>query len=416
MIHRFKKLFLVGIIIFIFFPFKIKAEGASLYFSPGAGTFFVGSTFDISIFLNTNNENVNAVQVDVQFDPKKLQVASPTSGKSFIEVWISQPIFSNTKGTMTFIGGIPSPGINTSSGLLSTITFRAIAPGETTISFLASSKVLRNDAEGTNILTSLSRGVYNIAIPPPEGPKVFSSTHPDQNKWYKDNNPTFSWEKEIGVTDFSYTLNKDPQFTPDSVSEGNENSVSYSDIGDGIWYFHVKAKKGNIWGGTSHYLVEIDNTSPAVFSLDIKPSENTTEKQPLVSFFTTDSLSGTSYYQIKYIDVTSGKGEEGSSFFVEATSPYKLPVLASGNYMVIVRAYDVSGNWREGITKIQIFPGKFFVNKRGVQIFNFMIYWWVLILILILAAATLFIFLWFKNKNLKRKLKNDNLSSQIKDY
>ena len=186
------------LVVFSVLPEAAGAAGASLYFSPASGTFFVGSTFDISIFINTGGEDVNAVQVDIKFDPQKLQVASPTAGKSFIEVWVSQPTYSNTKGEMSFIGGIPSPGINTSAGLVSTVTFRVISPGVTPVLFLDSSKVLRNDSEGTNILTSMARGVYTLIIPPPEGPKVFSPTHPDTNKWYKNNNPTFSWKKKKG--------------------------------------------------------------------------------------------------------------------------------------------------------------------------------------------------------------------------
>ena len=276
--------FTVSFLFSLFLPFfKTRAEGASLYLSPSSGTFFVGSTFDVSVFVNTGGQNINAVEVNLKFDPTKLQVASPSSGKSFIEVWVAQPSYSNTQGTMSFIGGTPTPGINTSSGLVSTVTFRAITPGETSVYFLDSSKVLRNDSQGTDILTSKSRGVYNIVIPPPEGPKVYSPTHPDQNKWYQDDNPTFSWEKEEGVTEFSYDISQDPWGTPDNSSEGDYTSVSYSEVEDGLWYFHIKAKKGEIWGGTSHYLVRIDSTSPAMFTPTVEPGEKTTEKQPLVS-------------------------------------------------------------------------------------------------------------------------------------
>ena len=176
-----KTLFTLIILIISFgVAFVARADGASLYLSPQTGTFFVGSTFDVSIFVNTGGNNVNAVKVDLKFNQRKLQIASPTAGRSFIAVWISQPTFSNIEGAATFQGGVPSPGINTSSGLVSTITFRAINPGEAAVSILDSSQVLLDDGKGTNILSSVGRGVYTIAIPPPEGPKVFSPTHPHQ--------------------------------------------------------------------------------------------------------------------------------------------------------------------------------------------------------------------------------------------
>jgi len=360
-----------------------------------------------------------AIEVNVKFDPTKLQVASPTAGKSFIEVWVAQPAFSNTQGTMSFIGGVPSPGIKTSSGLVSTVTFRAISPGETSVLFESSCKVLRNDPHGTNILTSMSRGVYNLSIPPPEGPKVFSSTHPDQNKWYKNNNPTFSWEKEEGVTGFSYSLDLDPTGVPDNMPEGDYTSYSYSDVGGGIWYFHVKAKKTitqpppeaelplETWGGVSHYIVRIDNSPPAAFTPTVEPATETAEPQPLISFFTTDALSGVDYYQIKYIDITTGRQGEEAGFFTEAISPHKLPPLEVGRYLVIVRAYDVAGNWQEGTVKIQIFPKGIIFTKRGIRFREFLFPWWILVLILIIVIALVTFFIWRRYRKLKKKQRKE---------
>jgi len=402
-----KKLAVFGLtLLALMLPRTIQAAGASLYLSPNSGTFFVGSTFDVSVFLNTGGEDINAVEVNLKFDPAKLQVASPTSGKSFIEIWISQPSYSNIKGMLSFIGGIPSPGINSSSGLVSTITFRAIASGETSILFLDSSKVLRNDSKGTDALTSKGRGVYLLRIPPPEGPKVFSSTHPDQNKWYKNNNPTFSWEKEEGVTDFSYSFDQDATGVPDNVSEGDHTSISYSDVKDGMWYFHVKAKKGEVWGGTSHYLVKIDTSSPAAFVPKVEPSAKTSEKQPLVSFITTDAFSGIDYYQLKYIDITAERKGEDTGFFTEVVSPNKLPALEVGDYLVIVRAYDIAGNWKEGSAKIQIYPRGIIFTKKGIQ-FMWVIFPWWLILLILLAIIILALIISLKKRRDLMKEEND---------
>ena len=389
-----------------------------MYLSPNSGTFFIGSTFDVSVFVNTGGEDVNAVEANLKFDPRKIQVASPTAGKSFIGIWVAQPTFSNTTGEMSFVGVVPFPGINTSSGLVSTITFRAISPGETSVLFQDDSKILRNDSKGTDILTSKSRGVYTILVPPPEGPRVFSSTHPDTNKWYKNNNPTFSWEKEDGITDFSYSFDQDPTGVPDSTSEGNQTSVSFSEVKDGIWYFHVKAKKAGVWGGTSHYLINIDNTPPAVFSPTVEPSPKTAEKQPLIFFSTTDALSGLDHYQLKYIDITSEREEETSVFFVEVDSAYKLPPLEIGKYLVVVRAYDKAGSYREGTVKIQIFAEGISITKRGIQYrANFILWWRVILIFLIIITLSLFYY-WKRLQNSIRKRKNklNGMEKKLEDY
>jgi len=410
-----RKIFLISFIVFFLFFAKValtEAQGASLYLSPQTGTFFVGSTFDVSIFVNTGGNNVNAVKVDLKFDQRKLQIASPTAGRSFIAVWISQPTFSNIEGKATFQGGVPSPGINTSSGLVSTITFRAINPGEAMVSILDldSSQVLLDDGKGTNILSSVGRGVYTISIPPPEGPKVFSPTHPDQNKWYNNNSPTLSWETEEMVTDFSYSIDDSFYGVPDNISEGDYTSVSYTDLEDGIWYFHIKAKKGNIWGGITHYILLIDTVPPAVFTLSFEPTLRSpvmTAKEPIVFFITTDNLSGISHYELKLIDLTETPQKKETGFFVEVSSPYQLPSLATGEYEVIVKAFDQAMNWQDSSKKIEVIPIEkiFYITKGGIDIWTFFLSWKKLILIfsILIIAILGIISFWHKRQKILRQ-------------
>ena len=411
-----KKIFIIIFFGLFFFTNLVFAQekSATLYLSPARGTFFVGSTFDVSVFVNTGGNNINAVKVDLKFDPKKLQITGPTAGRSFITVWISQPVFSNIEGTATFQGGVPSPGINTSAGLVSTITFRAVAPGETVISILDSSLVLLNDPKATNVLTLVGKGIYQITLPPPEGPKVSSPTHPDQNKWYSNNSPTLNWEKEEGVIEFSFSLDQNPFGAPDNISEGDQTSVSFSNLEDGIWYFHIKAKKGEVWGGISHYALLIDTTPPATFKISIESTlrkGNVTTREPVVSFLTTDALSGISHYLLKTIDLEKTKRETGSEFFIEATSPFRLPPLETTVYQIVVRAFDLAGNFRDASEKIEVVPAErfFYVSKRGINILTFFLPWSavILILLIIILLILFFIFLhWKRYNNLQKKEKD----------
>ena len=398
----FKQIPTIIILIFLisfFIPKPIFAQSASLYLSPQSGTFSIGSTFNISAQLNTGGNDVNALEVNLKFDPKMIQVVSPTVGKSFVSIWITQPKFSNTGGTIDFQGGVPSPGINTSSGLVSTITFRAITPGKTQIEVLKNSKVLLNDGLGTNILTSIGRGFYDIIIPPPEGPEVFSPTHPDQNKWYRDNNVTFKWEAQIGVTGFSYKFNQDFSSVPDTVSEGNFTSISYSNVKSGIWYFHLRAEKSGVWGGVSTFLVRIDNIPPAEFPIEIEA-----RSRPIAHFVTTDSLSGISHYEIKFVNLTKNVEGDESNLFIEASSPYMGPDLEIGKYLAVVRAYDNAGNLRDSesefkVTPEGILPVLFFITENGVVLFGIFIPWWLVILILaiLVVGFIISIILWLRH-------------------
>jgi hypothetical protein len=209
------------LVVFSVLPLAAEAASAELYLSPSSGSFLVGSTFSVSVFVNTEENEINVVWADLKFPPEILQVTSPTAGTSFITNWIVPPNYSNEKGIISFRGGVPG-GIITSAGLVSSITFRAVASGEAKIEFEEDSKILLNDGQGTDILTTKINGDYHIMVPPSEGPKVFSPTHPNPNVWYSDSSPTFSWEKEDGVTDFSFSFDQNPNGRPDGIAEGTE--------------------------------------------------------------------------------------------------------------------------------------------------------------------------------------------------
>lgn len=400
-----KRSFIIFALIFCFlvFPFESRAQGAVLFLSPQTGTFYVGSTFDVSVLVDTKSYTINAVDVILNFSPDILQVVEPFGKKSILKVWASPPSYSNTEGRISFQGGIPETGIKTSSGLLFTITFRAKAPGKARIIFNKDSKVFLHDGRGTNILGSTIGAIYNITVPPPQGPKVFSPTHPDQDKWYNNRDINLIWEAEEGVSDYSYILTKDPAKIPDNISEGSSTSVFYEGIEDGIWYFSIKAKKGNNWGGFSTFLIRIDTTPPADFSIQCD-DPITINKRPVISFFTTDKDSGVDHYEVKIIPLTRNEDKEYYKFS-EQVSPYQLPALDEGNYEVIVRAFDKAGNWKDAKIKIEIIPAWFsFLGKRGIAFGGTIFPWWLLILILILIIGFI-IFLIYQNKKKHEEVK-----------
>ncbi|MCP6719314.1 MAG: cohesin domain-containing protein [Patescibacteria group bacterium] len=390
-----------------------KAETASLYLSPASGTFFVGSTFDVSIFVNTEGNSINAVQVDLRFPPELLQVTSPTAGSSFISAWADQPFFSNREGLISFKGGVLAPGINTSAGLVSTVTFRAKAPGVANIYFLDSSKVLLADGKGTDILKTTVIGEYVLAIPSPEGPRITSPSHPSLTTWYRDNNPTFSWQRGSGVTDFSYTLDQDPTGIPDNISEGSQGSVTFNGVENGLSYFHIKAKKDGVWGRTSHYPLHIDATPPEEFKTDIRTISRLTGSRFFAYFSTDDLFSGIDHYEISVADLSDPKATI-NPFFVETTSPYRIPYELSGKYMVLVNAYDKAGNSTQEESILTIVSPFISYADKGIQIKDLFLDWWLvyLIIILITILISYAVYSLFKKKNLVKRLKKEVVEAE----
>lgn len=385
--------FLVSFFVFSFLVVNLaEATDASLRLAPSKGTFLVGSTFSVSIYLDTKGNKINAVEVDLKFPPEILQITTPTAGESFISEWLTPPNYSNIGGTISFKGGIPE-GILTSAGLVSTITFRGRASGTAKVEFLDSSKVLLADGKGTQVFTTNVGGVYGILIPPPESPAIFSSTHPDFGVWYRNSNPSFSWEKEEEVTDFSYSFSQIPLENPDTLSEGAEILKTYEEVPDGIWYFHLRSKKEEVWGKASHFGVKIDNCPPPKFE------PRTDIFSGFIYFEAKDLHSGIDYYEISVLNIT--ESPTATPFFIEATSPFKIPERQPGKYSVIVRAYDKAGNYQTAEIRFQILSPIISIEERGIQLRGiFISRWLILFILLILIGGLGYLLFYFSRRQL----------------
>jgi hypothetical protein len=131
---------------------------------------------------------------------------------------------------------------------------------------------------------------------PPPAPIISSFTHPNENIWYANNDPSSTWttpSDQSGIAGYSYTLDHSSSTIPGKLVDTTGNSKSYTNKADGIWYFHVRAKDnaGN-WGSADHYRVKIDTTKPSA-SISINNGAQYT-----------DSRSVTLY--LSYSDATSG--------------------------------------------------------------------------------------------------------------
>jgi len=380
-------------------PAVTEAQESSLSIYPQTGSFTVDSTFDVSIFLNTGGNNINAVQADLRFNPERLQVVTPTKELSAVETWTFPPSFSNSKGTISLRGGFPSAGINTSQGLISTITFEAISSGETVVNFLDSSKVLLSDEKGTDILSSVNKGTYHIILSPSKGPEIFSETHPDQNKWYRNNFPTFSWNEIRGATGYSCELNDDPYGEPNNDIDTESTFISFKEVEDGIKYFHLKAKKGEVWGGTSHFKIKIDQTPPQEFEPYLEPFSLTFGNYLLIYFDTKDSLSGIDRYEVRIADFTDPK-DVVLSGWTRQESPFRFTKGKSGTFRVLVRVFDKAGNLQEGNIRVRTFGSLLTIVSGGIQIRGAFIPWWLIYFLvgIILWGTGYSIFKWIKRK------------------
>lgn len=344
-----------------------QASDASINFSPNSGQYSIGSTVDVAIVVNTGDHSINAIEARITFPKDKLQVVSPSVGSSFITIWTSPPSYSNTNGTLSFSGGLPNPGIKGSAAVLTTVRFRIKSSGSAVLRFTDSTKLLANDGNGTNVLSSKPQAILSLVNAAPNGPAVTSSSHPDQNSWYSDKSASFSWEPIVGASGYSWIIDSSPKTTPEEKIRTTETEASQSVSQDGIWYFHIRAGNG-IWGGTTHFLFRVDSLGPASFTPTLSKETVEEGESAIISFFTTDAASGIDHYEIKSIN--TGRNDETVTIFHEETSPYELPVLPIGRYTIIVRAYDVAGNYTDGIAELRVEKNLFPVITALKRIFS----------------------------------------------
>ncbi|MCD6318663.1 carboxypeptidase regulatory-like domain-containing protein, partial [Candidatus Aerophobetes bacterium] len=195
---------------------------------------------------------------------------------------------------------------------------------------------------------------------PPPAPVISSSTHPDENKWYNNNDPVFTWtepQDPSGIAGYSYSLNKTPTSTPNTTVDTTARTISYTNIQDGSWYFHVRAEDsaGN-WGPANHYTVRIDTTLPTT---DISSPTIDTFVKGLVTIKGTAYDKNLDHYTLEYGEGTSPSGWIAIS---TSTNPVSNGILATwdtagiddGVYTLRVWVEDKAGNTSEHTVEVNV--------------------------------------------------------------
>jgi len=363
---------ILGFIFFIIGLFIAHVSHAAIVFlDPATDALEIGEKKSVGVYLDTQGKNINAVDISIAYPPDKLQVVSPSVGNSIVGIWTHQPSYDNQQGVVTLQGGIPG-GVISSRALIATLEFRGSSVGVAPVAVTSDSRALLNDGKGTQDIFVAKNATFSLELPPPLGPIVDSATHKDQTQWYGERNPLLAWvEHNQNAEAFSYLLDQNARTIPDNIADGEELSVQYNDVPDGIHYFHIKGFAGGKWGGTTHFTIRIDATPPASFPIQISPARKTNVQSPTASFQTSDALSGISHYEIKLIPLykTSNKIANATELFTITQSPYLFSELAFGDYDVIVRAYDNAGNMREEKERLSIIGGIFkFTGSDGIML------------------------------------------------
>lgn len=340
--------FLVGLFLL---PYSTFA--ATLSLTPGSGVYGAGTTFTARVVVNTSGQAINAADATLSFNPNELSVVSVNRTGSIFNLWVAEPTFSNSAGTISFSGGLPS-GYTGSAGTVMNVTFRSRGAGTARVRFTNGS-VLANDGRGTNVLTSMNAGTYTIQAasvsPEPEiieyvapantpaAPVIRSSTHPDASKWYDSDGATLSWTLPSGITAVRTLLDGNPTSIPTRVYENPIDSITLEELEEGVSYFHLQFQNADGWGRVTHYRLGVDTENPSAINISLPEDANLANPNQLIVVDVTDATSDVREFRVKVDDAEPFNyvDETGSS-----TIP--LPPLEPGYHSIIVEAFDEAGN------------------------------------------------------------------------
>lgn len=210
---------------------------AELFLEAKSHEFALEGEFPASLFLNTENEGINAVEGKIVFPEKLLELKEIRDGNSIINFWIEKPKIES--GQVVFSGITPG-GYAGKQGLIFLAVFQARAEGEG-VAEIRDVKVLLNDGKGTPTNVKISN--FQFSIPNTKNPLDFST---GQVSKISDNEPPEDFRPEISQT---------PE-----IFDGKYFLVfATQDKGLGIDHYEIQEGKGPFIIAESPYLLQNQN-------------------------------------------------------------------------------------------------------------------------------------------------------------
>lgn len=348
-------IFSVGV---FFFGYN-SASAATLQINSSSATMSPGGIMTLSVVLNSEGVAINNVEAKIIFPKDLLEVVSISKSGSVFSLWVEEPTYSNIAGVIAFDGGIPTPGFNGPNGTVLSIVVKVKATGQADIIF-SDAIVRANDGLGTNVLSSKNSKTITITnkveLVPIETPavaalipalQIISPTHPNQEQWYKNNDPVFQWVVPPEVDAVQTTIDNTTSAVPHVIYSPVISEKSVKDLKDGTWYLKVRARKDGKWGPTNTYITRIDTTNPiknyVTFSYD--------DDKKILNINTdiVDETSGLDYYEI-YVNNLLVKKVPSVEFI---NGSYNFLFDTPGDNIVRLLAVDRAGNSVESLGTFQ---------------------------------------------------------------
>ncbi|MDD4358234.1 MAG: hypothetical protein PHY30_00270 [Candidatus Pacebacteria bacterium] len=314
--------FLLLILLSIFIPI-IKADAASLHYN----VFENNGILEAQISVDSDSLILKAIEGVINFDPNEFELLNvQKSNDSILEKWGIEPHLSED-GAL-FFNGIFNSEINGNN--LFSLFFKKIGESNDLKLSIASGTTLTADNE-LNKVDSLLReekiSLFNIS----------SSTHPDPNSFYSNQDVKLSWQLPKGTERVKLLIDNKPDSYP-SVDYNEPIYEKEIKLDDGIWYFHIRCFLDGKWSSIEHRKIMIDTKNPQSFDANIVDG--------IIELNAVDDLSSIDFYEIE-IPCLNEK-------YYTTENTFNLNPIKKGNYEVKLRAYDKASNYLEKEENIKV--------------------------------------------------------------
>ena len=153
---------------YFLFSFSL-VEAAELKLTSQSQEFGVGQQFQVDLVLDTENEEINAVEGKIVFPSELLELKEIRDGATIVNFWVEKPK-TESNNQIIFSGIIPG-GYQETKGFVFSVVFRAKAGGSGAIE-IRDAKVLLNDDRGTPASVKLSPFQLSISQEVPAAPPM----------------------------------------------------------------------------------------------------------------------------------------------------------------------------------------------------------------------------------------------------
>lgn len=334
---------------------------ATMSLAPGSQTIPAGNTATVRVAVNAGGTAINNAEAVLDFPNDILQVVSVSKSSSIFTLWVEDPAYSNGAGTISFNGGLPTPGYLGSNGTVVSVTFLTKKAGVASVS-LRDAAVRANDGFGTNVLAGTSNAQITVTenvvpevtptpTPTPTTPGttpistdkilITSTTHPDQNAWYSNRNPLLTWKLPKGVIAIQTLVSQDSPETPTVTYRPAIIEKQIDTLADGSWYFSLRSRVTATWGAMSTYRIQIDGTAPLLEN-PIAEYDTGARVLSVSNIEASDVTSGINFYEFS---IDGGATTTVPADLLASSTTYTLPYKgATGTHRLMLAVSDMAGN------------------------------------------------------------------------